>query len=363
MYKPKLSSTVSVVKISEEILEFFKTNSRQQIHIKVEDDTILNLVLSMDGNKSIVDLSKRFDVKENDIINLTKYLERNGILDNVRNVGEFENYNKFRRVIHFLSEFSSSHEQLKIMWKNILDATVLIVGMGAVGSWVASNLAQSGVGHLILMDNDFVDITNLHRQFSYTENDIGRLKTSVVNERIKSYNSNIEVTEKNILLDENSLTCFDNTKIDLIINCADKPTVDTTSFWIGKYAMSRNIPHIIGGGYNMHLSLIGQTIIPGKTACVNCFKKHLEEENRIDRDKVKKLIIKNRKIGSFAPMCTIIASMVGMEAIKVLSKSIIPANINRRGEFDIYNMDIKYKSYDRRDDCEWCGKEGKYYSL
>ena len=62
-------------------------------------------------------------------------------------------------------------------------------------------------------------------------------------------------------------------------------------------------------------------------------------------------------------MCTIIASMVGMEAIKVLSKSIIPANIDRRGEFDIYNMDIKYKSYDRRDDCEWCGKEGKYYSL
>ena len=60
-------------------------------------------------------------------------------------------------------------------------------------------------------------------------------------------------------------------------------------------------------------------------------------------------------------MCSMIASMVGMEAIKVLSGDIIPSNLNRRGEFDIYNMDIKYKTFNRRDDCEWCGKLGKYY--
>ena len=148
-----------------------------------------------------------------------------------------------------------------------------------------------------------------------------------------------------------------------MINCADKPNVDTTSLWIGEYGMKRDIPHIIGGGYNLHLSLIGQTIIPGKCACVMCFQKQLEEENKIDSSKVKKLMVQNRKVGSFAPMCSMIASMIGMEAIKVLSKNIIPANINRRGEFDIYSMDIQYKKYERRDDCEWCGKTGKYYHM
>ena len=96
---------------------------------------------------------------------------------------------------------------------------------------------------------------------------------------------------------------------------------------------------------------------------MNCFRKTLEEENRIDPTKVKKLVVRNRKVGSFGPMCSMIASMVGMEVIKVLSGSITPSNLNRRGEFDIYNMDIKYKNYERRDDCEWCGKEGKYCSL
>ena len=249
------------------------------------------------------------------------------------------------------------------MWNNIRHSKVLIVGLGAVGSWVACNLAQSGVGTLLLMDPDDVDITNLHRQFGYTEEDIGKKKTEALAERLKKYNENLNVITKNDYLDETVLNGFDNMDIDLIINCADKPNVDTTSMWIGEYAMKRGIPHIIGGGYNLHLSLIGQTVLPGKSACVNCFKKKLEEENKIDPQKVKKLMVKNRKVGSFGPMCSLIASMVGMEAIKILTKYIEPSNVNRRGEFDIYTMDIQYKYYERRDDREWCGKEGKYYSL
>ena len=124
--------------------------------------------------------------------------------------------------------------------------------------------------------------------------------------------------------------------------------------------MKRKIPHIVGGGYNLHLSLIGQTIIPNRSACVKCFEKKLKEENKINPNRVKKLNVKNRKIGSFGPMCAIISSMVGMEAIKVLSNSITPANLNRRGEFDILKMDIKYKNFEKIEDCEWCGKNGKY---
>lgn len=247
------------------------------------------------------------------------------------------------------------------MWNNIRKSTVLIIGLGAVGSWVACNLAQSGIGKLILMDADTVDRTNLHRQFGYYESDVGKLKADTLANRIHEYAPNILVAKEYRFLDENTLQCFNNTQIDLIINCADKPTVDNTSLWIGEYAMSRGIPHIVGGGYNLHLSLIGQTIIPGKSACMKCFQKTLEEENTIDPAKVKKLSVQNRKVGSFGPMCSIIASMIGMEAIKVLCKEIIPSNLNRRGEFDIYNMDIKYKNYTRRSDCEWCGVHGKYY--
>lgn len=358
--KPKLSSTISVVKINDDILEFFKTNIRQQIRIRVEDDTILNIVTSLDGTKTAEEIALEHDISFSELKNLLDFLSSKGILDNVQSRDEFEGYDSYRRVIHFLAEYTVSHEHLVKMWDNIVHASVLIVGLGAVGTWVACNLVQSGVKHIIIMDNDVIDESNLHRQFGYLETDIGKRKTDVLAKRLLLYDSNVCVDCVNNYLDENSLHELDDMNIDLIINCADKPNVDTTSLLIGKYAMQRNIPHIVGGGYNLHLSLIGQTVLPGKTACVKCFQKTLEEENTIDSQKVKKLSVKNRKVGSFGPMCSMIASMIGMESIKVLSKEIMPSNINRRGEFDIYKMDIQYKTYERRDDCEWCGKEGIY---
>ncbi len=357
---PKLNSTVSVVKVSEHILEFFKTNTRQQLHIKVQNDLIMNVIMELDGTKSLETISKEYKVDIQQLSQLINYLRKNGILDNVENKDEFESYESYRRVIHFIAEYSSSHEELVRMWENIRNSTVLVIGLGAVGSWVACNLAQSGVKNIILMDGDTVDITNLHRQFGYTEADIGIKKTDVLEKRILEYDENINVEKADIYLKQETLKRFNDRKIDLIINCADKPTVDETSLWVGEYAMERKIPHIVGGGYNLHLSLIGQTVLPGKTACMKCFQKTLEEENKIDSTKVKKLVVKNRKVGSFGPMCSMIASMVGMEAIKVLSKVITPSNINRRGEFDIYNMNIQYKKYERREDCEWCGTKGKY---
>lgn len=359
--KPKLSSTVSVVKLNDQVLEFFLTNIRQQVRIKVENDLILEIVTSLDGSKTSEEIATEYNIDINELNRLFDFLHDKGILDNVEPKDDFEKYEKYRRVIHFLAEYSHSHEHLCNMWKNIRKATVLIIGLGAVGSWVACNLAQSGVRKLILMDADTVDLTNLHRQFGYVESDIGRSKIDVLKDRINKFDQDIEIIKEYSFLDETALHVFDEIPIDLIINCADKPTVDATSLWTGEYAMQRGIPHIIGGGYNLHLSLIGQTVIPGKSACMKCFQKTLEEENKIDPAKVKKLSVKNRKVGSFGPMCSIIASMIGMEAIKVLTKEITPSNLNRRGEFDIYNMDIKYKCYQRRSDCEWCGEHGKYY--
>lgn len=61
--KPKLNSTVSVVKLNDQILEFFKTNTRQQVRIKVKNDDILQLVTSLDGEKDISQIATEQDIK------------------------------------------------------------------------------------------------------------------------------------------------------------------------------------------------------------------------------------------------------------------------------------------------------------
>lgn len=357
---PKLGSAVSVIRISDLILEFFKSNTREQVRIGVQDDTIMQIVGGFDGTLSADAIALKYNVDKEALDHLLKYLESKGILDNASPHEDFRQYERFRRPINFLADYSSSHEELVEMWENIQNACVLIIGLGAVGSWTTCNLAQSGVKKFILLDPDVVDLSNLHRQFSYDESSVGQKKTDVLAKHLKEYNPQVQVKKYNKYLDENTLKQFDDVGIDLIINCADKPNVDTTSLWVGEYGMKHNIPHIIGGGYNLHLSLIGQTVIPGKSACVKCFQKQMEEENTIDSNRVKKLQVKNRKVGSFGPMCALIASFTGMEAVKVLSKHITPANLNRRGEMNVYSMDITYHHFQKRKDCMWCGDDGIY---
>ena len=355
---PKLRSSVSVIKINDSVLEFFKTNTRKQVRIRTENDSILNLVCGFDGSRSISEIANEADIDTEELNTLIIFLVSKGIVE-TRPLSELADYNKYRRVLNFLADYATDEQDVEKMWNSIRESTVMIIGLGAVGSWVAINLLQSGVKKFILIDSDCVDETNLHRQFSYRTRDIGNKKIDVLEKYMKCMEE-VNIIKYDSFLDKDLLWQLPHHSTNLIINCADKPTVDMTSRWVGEYCMNKKIPHIVGGGYNLHLSLIGQTVIPHESACVRCFEKQLEEDNELNPARVKKLEVKNRKIGSFGPMCSLIASFVGMEAIKVLSAHIPPSNVNRRGEFDIYKMDITYKDFQQRADCEWCGKEQKY---
>ncbi|MDB2123780.1 HesA/MoeB/ThiF family protein [Clostridium paraputrificum] len=362
MNRPKLRSSVSVVSLQNNIIEFFLTNTRQQVRIKISSKKVLDLILKLDGTLTIEEIIKKYDIDNETseyLIRFLMYLEGKGIIkDEVSEL--IKKDDKYRRVINFLEDYSTGQEDIATMWNKIRNSHVVIVGLGAVGSWVSALLVQSGVKRFTLIDNDTVDITNLHRQFAFEEDDIGKLKTDVIETRLRKFDDEVVVRKINKFLNKTLLEEEIRDDVNLIINCADKPNVDTTSSWVGEYCMKNNIPHIIGGGYNLHLSLIGQTIIPFKSACVKCFESELAKINEIDTKSLRKLNIKNRKIGSFGPMCSIIASMIAMEAIKVLSNKILPSNLNRRGEFNIYSMDIKYHNIEKSNQCEWCGNNGIY---
>ncbi|MDP0506041.1 MAG: ThiF family adenylyltransferase [Fusobacterium sp. JB019] len=359
--KPRIRSSVGVV-VNEGQIEFFKGNIRKSLIVKI-DEKVSKLICSLDGESTVDEIADKYKMNnytKKKFLKFLKFLKTNSIIVDDLEIKKTKDREIYSRVFSMLEDYFSSEEKVQMAWNNIKKSKVLVIGIGAVGSWIAANLIQSGVENLILMDNDKIEISNLHRQWGYIEEDIGKFKVEVLKKRLLDINekANISIVKK--MLCEETLNFFDGEKLDLIIDCADKPTVDQTAIWIGEYCMKKNIPHIIAGGYNLHVSLIGQTIIPYKTACVKCFEKQLKEQNDLDIANMKKLAIAGRKIGSLGPMCSISSSFSSLEAIKVLTKTITPTNINRRGEFNIYDMDVKYKEYKKLDNCEWCGKKGKY---
>ena len=99
--------------------------------------------------------------------------------------------------------------------------TVAIFGVGGVGGYVAEALARSGVGKMVLTDNDTVSVSNINRQIIALHSTIGRPKVEVIAERLKDINPEIELElHQSFYLPENHDE-YDFTSYDYIVDCVD----------------------------------------------------------------------------------------------------------------------------------------------
>lgn len=106
--------------------------------------------------------------------------------------------------------------------KKLQNASVLIVGLGGVGSFAAEFVARAGVGKMTLADGDTVDITNINRQIPALLSTIGRPKVEVVAARLLDINPDLQLTNINRFLNpEDMENLLDNGNFDYIMDCID----------------------------------------------------------------------------------------------------------------------------------------------
>ena len=118
----------------------------------------------------------------------------------------------------------SDRLELQIKKSNIeklKNTTILVIGLGGVGGYTVESLARSGIGHLILVDRDIVDITNINRQLIALHSTIGKDKVDIFKKRINDINPNIKVTivKENILKD--NIDMLFKEKIDYLVDACD----------------------------------------------------------------------------------------------------------------------------------------------
>ncbi|MFZ9531307.1 MAG: HesA/MoeB/ThiF family protein, partial [Candidatus Fonsibacter ubiquis] len=77
--------------------------------------------------------------------------------------------------------------------KKIIDTKILIVGIGGLGSPVATYLASSGVSNIGIVDHDKIDISNLQRQILFNEEDVNKFKVDIAEKKLKKINSKIKI--------------------------------------------------------------------------------------------------------------------------------------------------------------------------
>lgn len=350
----RLRSSVAL-SYNDGILSFFKTNTREMCSIAVQEN-IIGFLQTFDGEKTTEEISQIFDIDYQALTKIVTTLNgKNILIENDLEYPEQDIKNSYR-LINFLEEYCKKTSEVLLVLKKISSSVVLVFGLGGVGSWVVDCICRSGVKNFILVDDDVVDLTNLHRQDFFTLDMVGKYKIDCIEKKLQEIFDDVKCIKLYKKLDRNFFKDF-SYSFDLAINCADHPNVDTTTRILGEECMRRNIPHIVGGGYNLHLTLIGQSIIPYQTACHWCFEKELEKINNVDVKKIKKLYRKTRKIGSFAPLCTISASITALEAIKILCGFYSSlTSTSKRIEFGIHSMNFSSMEIPRNPDCPICSK-------
>lgn len=242
--------------------------------------------------------------------------------------------------------------------RNLRRGSAAIVGLGALGSVSAELLARAGIGRLLLIDRDVIELSNLQRQGMFEESDIGKPKAWAAKQHLKKINSEVEIDffiddldyesitkifsvngERDFRKARSTPTPLKNT--DIILDCTDNMQ---TRFLLNDFCIKNNIPLI----HSSALKTKGYVfnIVPGATPCLRCFLKPAQLEAC-------------ETAGVLNAATHIIASLQSNEAIKIILKK---SNFETKLLFfDVWANELAKINVKKNQNCFCCGKNNFEY--
>lgn len=168
--------------------------------------------------------------------------------------------------------------------EKLKNSKVLILGVGGVGTFSAETLARSGVGTIILVDKDDIDITNVNRQIHATVETVGESKVEMMAERIKAINPECKIIKHHMFYTEETYEEILNDDIDYIVDASD--TIQY-KIHIIEEALKRDIKIIsVMGAANK--------TDPTKFVVTDIMKTHTDPIARVVRNRLKQARIKGK---------------------------------------------------------------------
>ncbi len=188
--------------------------------------------------------------------------------------------------------------------QKLVDATVLIVGVGGLGCPAAMYLAAAGVGKLILADDDKVELTNLQRQIAHSQTALGQSKVASAAGTLKGLNPDVEIQ----LIDrrlEGELLEQTVDQADLVLDACDN---FATRFAVNNACIRSGKPLVSGAAIRME----GQVaVFDSRQSDAPCYQCLYQDGDDLDTS--------CSTNGVMAPLVGIIGSVQAMEAIKLLA--------------------------------------------
>jgi len=217
------------------------------------------------------------------------------------------------------------------------EASVLVIGAGALGAPVALYLAGAGVGRIGILDDDAVELSNLHRQLLHFTPDVGVAKAESAAAKLRYLNPDIVVEPYQVHADaENAAALVEGQ--DLVVDCSDS---FATRYAVNAACCAARVPLVEAGVLGM--SGLVMSIKPGRTACYRCAfpVEPLDAPRCADA-------------GVLGPAAGVIGSLQALEALKLLT-GVAPPIADGFLQVDLATAEFLRVHASRRADCPDCG--------
>lgn len=223
--------------------------------------------------------------------------------------------------------------------QKLKDASVLIIGMGGLGSPAALYLASAGIGHLVLSDFDDIEVSNLQRQITYQTNDIGDSKVEVTKRKLQQINPDIKVRSINKQMAAEQLT-MELTMVNLVLDCTDNMS---SRQMINKACVDAKTPLIVGAAIRLEGQLMFFDHRDLDSPCYHCLFPSSEEQ-----------ALNCSNSGIIGPVVGTIGTLQALEAIKYFVG--LPSGIkNKLKLFDGKTLDWQTFAINKDPKCAVCG--------
>lgn len=194
----------------------------------------------------------------------------------------------------------------------ITAGSVAIIGCGGLGSMIGLYLAGAGVGAITLIDDDVVEVSNLHRQLAFRETDLGKPKSEALACQLKALNRDVAVTAERYRFgtdserDEASLT-----GVDLVLDATDNLE---TRHHIEVITRALGLPWIMGAATRLH-GQVAAFSRSRKEGCYQCIAPATDAQRTADC----------RNEGVLGPVVGVIAAWQAQDALLWLAGKVAPA--------------------------------------
>jgi len=213
-----------------------------------------------------------------------------------------------------------------------------VLGVGGLGSVASMQLAAMGVGYLRIVDRDVVELTNLHRQHLYGIDSVGYPKVEAAAKRLQTLNPYITVEPLPLSINEaNAADIVEG--MDVVVDGLDSMAA---RYAINRACVKLGVPYVFGAAITATGNL--STIVPGETACLECFYGSLDDRK----------LPKCGVVGVHPSLVNVIASLEVSEAVRILAGK-QPLLVNKLLYFDLNEMEFSKISLSKVESCPVCG--------